>query len=89
MQITIDTYRFVKFLEEKKHFTHEQAETLVEAAVQYSNQVSKDLATKHDTLLIKQEIALLKQDIKSKRRIWLYGLAVLPLLASLQVQQSY
>ena len=41
MQITLDTHRFIKFLEEKKHFTHEQAEILVEAAVEYTNTVGK------------------------------------------------
>ena len=78
MQITLDTHRFIKFLEEKKHFTHEQAETLVEAAVEYTNTVGKGLATKQDIILQKKDII-----------IWLGGfmvtctgilIAVLPLV---------
>jgi hypothetical protein len=85
MQITLDTHHFVKFLEEKKHFTHEQAETLVEAAVEYTNTVGKGLATKQDIALLKQDIILQKKDII----IWLGGfmitctgilIAVLPLV---------
>ena len=58
MQITIDTLSFVKFLEEKKHFTHEQAETLVEAAVEYTNAVGKDIATKQDFAMQKKDIII-------------------------------
>ena len=79
MQITLDTHHFVKFLEEKKHFTHEQAETLVEAAVEYTNTVGKGLATKQDIALLKQDIALLKQDIMLQKKdiiIWLGGIVV-------------
>ena len=72
MQITLDTHRFIKFLEEKKHFTHEQAKTLVEAAVEYTNTVGKGLATKQDIDLLKQDIILQKKDII----IWLGGIVV-------------
>jgi hypothetical protein len=72
MQITLDTHHFIKFLEEKKHFTHEQAETLVEAAVEYTNTVGKGLATKQDIDLLKQDIILQKKDII----IWLGGIVV-------------
>ena len=72
MQITLDTHHFIKFLEEKKHFTHEQAETLVEAAVEYTNTVGKGLATKQDIALLKQDIMLQKKDII----IWLGGIVV-------------
>jgi hypothetical protein len=65
MQITLDTHRFIKFLEEKKHFTHEQAKTLVEAAVEYTNTVGKGLATKQDIILQKKDII-----------IWLGGIVV-------------
>ena len=65
MQITLDTHRFIKFLEEKKHFTHEQAKTLVEAAVEYANTVGKGLATKQDIILQKKDII-----------IWLGGIVV-------------
>ena len=58
MQITIDTLSFIKFLEEKKHFTHEQAETLVEAAVEYTNAVGKDIATKQDLAMQKKDIII-------------------------------
>jgi len=72
VQITLDTHHFVKFLEEKKHFTHEQAEILVEAAVEYTNTVGKGLATKQDIALLKQDIILQKKDII----IWLGGIVV-------------
>ena len=72
MQITLDTHHFIKFLEEKKNFTHEQAEILVEAAVEYTNTVGKGLATKQDIALLKQDIILQKKDII----IWLGGIVV-------------
>lgn len=64
MQITLDTLSFVKFLEEKKHFTHEQAETLVEAAVDFVKSAEKGLATKHDIATVRNEIAMVKQELK-------------------------
>ncbi len=63
MQITLDTHHFIKFLEEKKHFTHEQAETLVEAAVEYTNTVGKGLATKQDIMALKHDITVVKKDL--------------------------
>jgi hypothetical protein len=65
MQITIDTHKFVKFLSEKKHFTLEQAETLVEVATEYHNAYTRELATKQDLLSTKGE---LKQEISDVRR---------------------
>ncbi len=64
MQITLDTLSFVKFLEEKKHFTHEQAETLVEAAVDFVKSAEKGLATKQDIATVRNEIAMVKQELK-------------------------
>ena len=61
MRITIDTYQFVRFLSEKKHFTPEQAETLVEAAVDFNNEVAKDIATKGD---LKELSSAAKSDMK-------------------------
>lgn len=61
MQITIDTHKFVKFLSEKKHFTQEQAEVLIEAATEYHNLYTNEIVTKDN---LKQEIALLKKDLK-------------------------
>lgn len=70
MQITIDTHRFVKFLSEKKHFTQEQAEVLIEAATEYHNAYTKELATKQDLLDVKKElkndINLVKQELMQK-----------------------
>lgn len=54
LKISQQNLFFVKFLEEKKHFTHEQAETLVEAAVEYTNAFGKDIATKHDLAMQKK-----------------------------------
>ena len=70
MQIVIDTHKFVKFLSEEKHFTQKQAEVLIEAATEYHNAYTKELATKQDLALVKKdlqtEIESVRKDLKAE-----------------------
>ena len=69
MQIVIDTHKFVKFLSEEKHFTQKQAEVLIEAATEYHNAYTKELATKQDMRGVKKDLETkidsLKKDMQS------------------------
>ena len=56
MQIVIDTHKFVKFLSEEKHFTQKQAEVLIEAATEYHNAYTKELATKQDMEVLRKDM---------------------------------